>query len=165
MVPVAVREDRRVTGAEIAERFEAANQAAIDVVLGPAQQVWDRPTEAEGWPVGVTARHIALGHELVASWARTLRDRTPFSGGYDVHQRNAEVAAKGVVATPEEVADLLRTNGAVVAATLRELDADHLDGDIEFAGRTMPRSMLADASVRHVQAHLASIRKAIDAQV
>jgi len=62
-----MREDRVVTGAEIAQRFEAANQAAVDTVLGPARQVWDRPTEAEGWPVAVTARHIALGHELMAS--------------------------------------------------------------------------------------------------
>jgi len=160
-----MREDRVVTGAEIAQRFEAANQAAVDTVLGPARQVWDRPTEAEGWPVAVTARHIALGHELMASWARALRDRTQLTGGYDIHQRNAEVAAEGVVATPEEVADLLRSNGRVVAATLRELDESHLDGEIDFAGRQMPRVMLAEASVRHVDAHLASILRVADAQV
>lgn len=154
-----------MSGDEIAARFETANAEAIEVVLGPARACWEAPTQAEGWPVGVTARHIGLGHELMASWARALRDRTPLSGGYDVHQRNAEVAAQGVVATPEEVAELLRAGGADVAGVLRELTADHLDGEIDFAGRSMPRTMLAEASVRHVESHLASIRAVIDGEV
>lgn len=154
-----------MTGSDIADRFDAANAEAIDVVLGPARAHWADPTEAEGWPVGVTARHIGLGHELMASWAQALRDRTPLAGGYDIHQRNAEIAAQGVVATPEEVADLLRDGGARVSATLRELTAEQLEGEIDFAGRPMPRAMLADASVRHVQAHLESIKATLNREV
>lgn len=154
-----------MSGADIAERFEAANTDAINVVLGPARACWTALTEAEGWAVGVTARHIGLGHELMASWARALRDRTPLTGGYDIHQRNAEIAAQGVVATPEEVADLLRDGGAEVAGVLRELTDADLDGEIEFGGRMMPRVVLAEAAVRHVDAHLASIRAVLGAQV
>jgi len=150
-----------MTGADIASRFEAANAEAIECVLGPAGAHWESPTEAEGWPVGVTARHIGLGHELMASWARALRDGTPVTGGADVHQRNAKVAAEGVVATPDEVSALLRDNAKAVVAALRELTEDDLEGEIDFGGRMMPRRMLAEASIRHVQGHLDSIRAVI----
>jgi hypothetical protein len=143
---------------DIAARFTAANDEAVAYVSGPAKDHWDAPTEAEGWPVGVVARHIGLGHELMASWARALRDRTPLPEGSDIHERNAEIAAQGVVATPEQVAELLRRGGVEVAQVLSELGPEHLEGEIDFGGRMMPRAMLAEASVRHVQTHLESIK-------
>jgi len=154
-----------MSGTEIAARFDAANEEAIAVVLGPAREHWRTPTEAEGWPVGVVARHIGLGHELMASWARTLHARAPFTGGFDIHARNAEVAAQGVVATPEEVAELLRTGGREVSAALAALTDDDLEGEVDFGGRTMPRAMLAEVSVRHVESHVASILAVVGAEV
>ena len=154
-----------MSGADIATRFEQANARAVEVILGPAADCWQTPTAAEGWPVGVTARHIALGHELMASWARALADRAERLVGFDIHAQNAAVAAQGVVATPAEVAELLRANGALVTEALRRLDDSHLAGEIDFGGRAMPRQMLAEASVRHVEAHLAGIEAVASAKV
>lgn len=149
---------------DLVARFTAANDEAVAYVTGPARDHWDASTQAEGWPVGVVARHIALGHELMASWARALRDRTPLPAGYDIHERNAEIAAQGVVATPDQVGELLRKGGVEVAAVLAELRPEHLEGEIDFGGRMMPRLMLAEASVRHVQTHLESIKAAASAE-
>lgn len=151
-----------MAGAEIAARFTAANGQAVDYVLGPARDHWHEPTDAEGWPVGVTARHIGLGHELMAGWARALRTREPITSGMDIHERNAEEAARGVVAGPEEVAELLRSGGDTVAEALRALTDDDLAATVEFGGREMPAAMLAEAAVRHVETHLASIRAVVE---
>lgn len=150
-----------MSGAEIASRFEAANAEAIDYVLGPASRHWDKPTDSEGWPVGVTARHIALGHELVAGWVECIRTGSPITSVGDIHERNAEEAARGVVATPEHVATMLRERGSTLADALRTLTDEQLSRDVDFGGQTMKASMVADAAVRHVQAHLGSIRSTV----
>jgi hypothetical protein len=147
---------------EIAERFEAANAEAIEYVLGPAALCWESVTAIEGWPVGVVARHIGLGHELMTGWAHAIKSRTPVTRVDDIHAVNAAHAARGIVATPEQVAELLRTGGVMVATALRALTDDDLDGEVH-GDHTMPAAMLADASLRHVQGHLASIRETVEA--
>ena len=154
-----------MSGAEIADRFNQANERAIEVVLGPARKHWETPTAEEGWPVGVTARHIALGHGLMAAWARALADGAERMHGFDVHAQNAAVAAEGVVATPDEVVELLREGGTVVAAALAGLTDDQLAGEIDFGGRVIPRATLAQAAVRHVEGHLTSIEAVVDQKV
>jgi hypothetical protein len=151
-----------VGGREIAERFEAANTEAIDYVLGPAPSCWQRYTESEGWPVGVTARHIALGHELMVSWAEAIKAHAPIPVG-DIDATNAEQAALGIVATPDQVAQALRHGGARVGAALRALDDDDLAGVADFGGQLLPAAGLAEAAVRHVHVHLASIKAATEA--
>jgi hypothetical protein len=148
-----------VSGAEIADRFEAANEAAIDYILGPAAGAWDATTPDESWPVGVTARHIALGHDLMAGWAESIKARTPLFGP-DIHSVNAEIAAQGVVATPHEVAELLRDHGKRVAAALRELDDDDLAQEVKLGPNELPARRVAEAALRHVEAHLSSIKAA-----
>jgi hypothetical protein len=150
-----------MTGADIAARFEIANVGAADYIEGPAAAHWQTPTPEEGWPVGVTARHIGLGHDLMAGWARGIKTGGPFSG-FDVHDRNAEVAAAGIVADPAEVAELLRANGAHVIEALRALDDADLEGEVDFGGRRLPATMLAEAAIRHVESHLGSIRAAVE---
>ena len=151
-----------MTGVELAEQFEAANMEAIDYVLGPAREHWEDETEPEGWPVGVTARHIGLGHELMTGWARAIKDGSAFRGVDDIDAVNAEQAARGIVATPEEVAQLLREGGVAVAAALRALSEDDLAGEVDFGGRVLPAAGLAGAALRHVQAHLASIQAVVE---
>jgi hypothetical protein len=154
-----------MSGADIATRFEQANARAIEVVLGPAREHWETTTSEEGWPVGVTARHIALGHDLMASWAQALADGAERLDGFDIHAQNAAIAAEGVVASPDQVAELLQERGPALAAALRGLTDDQLAGEIDFGGRAMPRAMLAEAAVRHVEGHLASIGAVVDAKV
>lgn len=150
----------RHVGVDLVQQFEAANREAIEFVLGPASAHWEAETPDEGWPVGVTARHIALGHQLMLSWLEALRAGKPIPSTGDIDEQNASVAAQGVVATPEEVAAALRAGGEDVAVALGELTDDDLARDVDFGGRQLPGSMLVAAAERHVRNHLASIKAA-----
>ncbi len=146
---------------DLAAQFEAANCEAVDCVLGPASGHWEATTPEEGWPVGVAARHIALGHQLMLGWLAALQAGEPITGDPgDIDRQNAEVAALGVVASPEEVADELRHGGQQVAEALRRLTDADLEREVDFAGQPMPGSRVAGAAERHVRTHLASIEAA-----
>lgn len=151
-----------MNGAEIAGHFEEANAEAVDYVRGPATAHWGEVTSAEGWPVGVTARHIALGHELVLGWVEALRVGQDIAVG-DIDAVNAEHAGRGVVADPEEVAALLVENGRRVSEALRSLSEAELSGLVRFGDRDLPAAMVAEAPVRHVRTHLDSIRAVAEA--
>src|SRR5438445_550728 len=72
--------------------------AAMIGALGAAR--WGRPCEAEGWPVAVTALHIALGLRRQASFIALARDgQAAFTFDWEAtHALNARVAARGVPA-------------------------------------------------------------------
>jgi len=150
------------TGEELASRFTDANSEAARVVLGPAARRWHAVTSAEGWPVGVTARHIALGHDLMLGWLEAVASGRPVEGVEAVDERNAEVASRGVVAGPFEVAEDLRAQGSAVADALRALPEDRLAGEVLFGGRPLPAVQLAEAAIRHIEVHLESIRQALE---
>lgn len=151
-----------VDGQDLAGRFVAANDEAVAYLLGPARERWHSTTDSEQWPVGVVARHIALGHELMLGWVRSLKDQAPITGPSDIDAINATEAARGVVASPEEVAQLLRDNGGAVTEVLRSLTGEDLQREVDFAGRKLAAAMLADAPARHVTGHLASIRAVVE---
>ena len=154
-----------MTGADIAARFDEINQEAIDFVLGPAGDYWYEATDAEGWPVGVVARHIGLGHHLMAGWARGLKAHSAIASVGDINAINAKQAAAGVIASPAEVVDILRTGGKTVMEALRALGPEDLEGTIDFGGQQMPCAVLAEAAVRHTATHLESIKSAVSAAV
>ena len=152
-----------MTGADVAERFEEVNAQAVAYVLGPARAHWHDVTEAEGWPVGVAARHIALGHELVRGWVQAIQRNEPIGGLEDIDAVNAEHAARGVVASPEEVAAILEHNGRALADELRSLSESDLSREVHFGERLLSASLVAEASLRHVRAHMESIERVVDA--
>lgn len=147
---------------DLATQFEAANADAIAYVLGPAREHWGTETPEEGWPVGVTARHIALGHQLMNGWLAAVKSGTAVPSTGDIDEQNAAVAAQGVVASPEEVAQALRRGGETVAAALRDLTDEDLERDVDFGGQPMPASRVAGAAERHVRTHLASMKAACE---
>jgi uncharacterized damage-inducible protein DinB len=145
---------------QIIDAFRTANDDAVDVVKGLDDDQWQQRTATEGWPVGVTARHIALGHEAFAGWVTSMLDGGPVDPG-DVDAVNAETAARGIVADQSEVARMLRENGEAVLERLTALDGADVEGEVEFAGNVMPRAALLGASVRHLERHLGSIRDTV----
>jgi DinB superfamily len=142
---------------EIIGRFRSVNDDAVDLVRGLDDDQWGRLATVEGWPVGVTARHIALGHREFVGWVESMLAGGPVHPG-DVDAVNAENAARGIVADQAEVARMLSEDGDAVLALLTGLDGDDVQGDVEFSGQVMPRIALLGASVRHVDRHLGSIR-------
>jgi uncharacterized damage-inducible protein DinB len=142
---------------EIAAQFRSVNDDAVDLVQSLDDDQWRRPTTVEGWPVGVTARHIALGHRQFAGWVEGMLAGGPVDPG-DVDAVNAQHAAQGIVADQAEVARMLRDDGDEVLVLLAGLDDADVQGEVEFSGHVMPRLVLLGASVRHTDRHLASIR-------
>jgi hypothetical protein len=147
--------------ADIGRRLRELNDDAVALVRGLSEEEWHRPTPTEGWPVGVTARHIALGHRAFVGWIRDMRADGPVDPG-DIDEANAAAAAAGVVASPAEVASMLAEEGERAVDLLTAIPPEEAEGMVQFAGRQMPRARLLDASTRHVAGHLASIRAAVE---
>ena len=82
----------------LASDVEAAIEEAATTIDALADDAWDRRCEGEGWPVAVTALHIALGLRRQASFiALALRGDPPFAFDWEAtHALNARVAARGL---------------------------------------------------------------------
>ena len=61
----------------LVQRFNAANAELISYIEGCTEQELDRVTADEGWPVRVTAHHLAVSHEPVADLAQLLASGQP----------------------------------------------------------------------------------------
>ncbi len=151
-----------MTGSEVADRLELANQAAIDYIGHAARRHWEAVTLAEGWPVGVAARHIGLWYPAMTGWMRAMAAGEPIVVG-PIHALNAEQAALGVVATPDEVVELLNSNGEILASAMRTLTEHHLAGEVDFGGERTLAAEVAEIAIAHVEEHLASIRAVAEA--
>src|SRR3954467_6413693 len=103
--------------------LRSSNEAAVELVSVLDHEQWRRRTPAEGWPVGVAARHIALGHRQFVGWVDAMVAGRPVDPG-DPDAVNARHAAAGIVAEPDEVAHLLRSEGDAALAALTSLSRD-----------------------------------------
>jgi hypothetical protein len=56
----------------LAEQFEAKAQEAAAILEHLSDADWKKVTEAEKWPVGVTAHHLASALEAVAGIVSTI---------------------------------------------------------------------------------------------
>ena len=97
---------------QLTDRFEAFNQDLLDFVQGCSADDWQKITPAEGWPVGVTARHIGVGHYPLIGWVQLVVDGQPLPGVTmdDVNQINDQHAQEHADCTKAEVIDILGSN-------------------------------------------------------
>src|SRR3954463_15714198 len=77
---------------EIVARLRSSNEAAVALVSALDHDQWRRRTPAKGWPVGVAARHIALGHRQFVGWVEGMLPGAPGDPG-DLDAVNASAAA------------------------------------------------------------------------
>ena len=119
---------------DLAKQFEAKANEATAVLERLSDADWKKVTTAEKWPVGVTAHHIAVSHELIAGIIKTLA----------AHKQGAAAAATVVRGLSD--AQLDRT-GAVLAG-VPPMSAAQLAGGL---------------LVGHVDEHLGSIRATVGA--
>ncbi len=97
---------------QLANRFDIFNQELLDFVRGCSDADWGKITPAEGWPVGVTARHIGVGHYPLIEWVQLIVDEQPLPGvTMDVvNQINDQHAQEHADCTKAEVIDILGSN-------------------------------------------------------
>lgn len=151
----------------LAADFARMNDTLIDVVERCSEDDWQAQTPAEGWSVGVTARHLADAHPQLWHLARGLADGTPLPPvTLEMNQQyTAQHAIEHADCTREETASLLRHNGSNIVRAMRELSDDQLaqsspwtfgGGEVITVARFIERYM-----TDHIGAHLASMRQAI----
>ena len=150
-------------GESLAKTFEAKAAEAIALIESLSDADWKKVTVAEQWPVGVTARHIGWGHEVIAGIVQTV------AGGAAMapltmdalNALNAKNAAEWAGSSKSDVLALHRKNAAAAAAIVRGIPDAGFDRKAEiFSG--MPPMSAGDLAggilVGHVDEHLGSIR-------
>ncbi len=150
-------------GEALAKSFETKAAAALALIETLTEEEWKKITAAEKWSVGVTARHIAWGHEVIAGIIQSVaagQGMAPFSMDA-LNALNAKNAAEWAGSSKSEVVALHRKNAAAAAAVVRGISDDGFARKAEiFAG--MPPMSAGDLAggilVGHVDEHLGSIR-------
>ncbi len=158
--------------AALADRFERMNRELEGVVEQCSDAQWRTITADEGWSIGVVAHHVAERHHTIVEMIRraAMGQPEPAITMEMLDQANAAHARRCASCTKAETLELLSTNGAMAAATVRELSDDQLDRIVSvFRMRTYP-SWVPPMSVRqtieriligHVREHLDNILVAL----
>jgi DinB family protein len=151
-----------VTTALLPEVEAAIDEAAATIGALDAD-AWVHRCEAEGWPVAVTALHIALGLRRQASFIALARDgRAPFAFDWEAtHALNARVAARGVP-SKEIVQRELHKGRTRLLGMLAEMRGAELDRvALTYQGHEFDVERIVRRIVLpHARGHLASIRSA-----
>lgn len=113
----------------LAERIRAFNKEVSSFVEGCSEKDWAEVLAWEGWPVGVTARHIAAGHyEAVALAKKIISGETlPEITMGSIIAIGNEHAREHAGCTREEVLAILNGRGEALARFVADLEDPELD--------------------------------------
>ncbi|MEJ2366037.1 MAG: DinB family protein [Deltaproteobacteria bacterium] len=94
---------------ELAEKLEAFRSDIVTFVENCSEDDWGKTCAAEGWPVGVVARHLGASHLGVLDLARMIVAGEPLPDltSEIVDQMNARHAEKHAGCTRDEVLGIL----------------------------------------------------------
>jgi hypothetical protein len=150
-------------GAELAAGVMAAAAEVAEFVRGCDDRTWARSTTAECWPVGVVARHIAAGNQLIGGWIEaTLAGEGVTVTAAEVDAVNARNLGEWHGCTRDEV--LAELGGIeALAALITALSEDDLERTAPFGpagGRVVSALQLCEVAERHQRTHLESMRAA-----
>lgn len=150
----------------LVQRFNAANAELISYIEGCTEQELDRVTADEGWPVRVTAHHLAVSHEPVADLAQLLASGQPLPSFTIemLHHGNAQHAAEYATVSKQTILDALQSGGAKAGAVVSGLS----DEALERSGHSTlinaeitAQGVIENILIGHVGSHLASIKAAV----
>jgi DinB superfamily len=150
----------------LAEQFEAKAQEAAAVLENLSDADWKKVTEAEKWPVGVTAHHLASALEAVAGLVSTIaagQSRDHFTRAM-LDEMNARHAQEHAHCTKAETLALLKRGAAAAAAVVRGLHDEQLatSGTVFTDAPPMTAEQLITGGlIGHIEAHVGSIRKTV----
>jgi hypothetical protein len=152
--------------AALADRFERATSDLIATVEGCSDTDWQRACAAEGWPVGVTAHHVASTCSAINGLVLGIANdgELPNITMEMLDANNAKHASTPTYTRDETVA-LLRREGATIAQGLRGLTDAQLDRTTRLSlmgGNEVSAQQMAEmALIGHPIEHLASIKAAL----
>lgn len=150
----------------LAKQFETKSAEMTALIKGLSDADWKKTTEAEKWPVGVTAHHVAGGHEGILRIVKTLAtgQSIPNFTMDMLHEMNAKHAKEQAGCAKAETLALHEKGAAAAAAAVRGLSDAELDrkGTV-LAGMPAMSTQQAIESIliNHVNDHMGSIRKTV----
>jgi len=150
----------------LAKQFEtkAAELTAVIAKLSDAD--WKKITAAEKWPVGVTAHHLARGHEAILGIVKTIAagKSIPNFTTTMLDEMNATHAREHAGCTKAETLALHEKGVAVAAAGVRALS----DAELEQRGTVLTgvppmttQQVVENILINHINDHMGSIRKTV----
>lgn len=150
----------------LVQRFNAANGELISYIEGCTEDDLDRVTTGEGWPVRVTAHHLAVSHEPVANLAQLLATGQPLPPlTLEIfHHGNAQHAAEHAAVSKQTILDALQSGGAQASAIVSGLSDDALARAGYFTllnGEISAQGVIENILIGHVSGHLASIKATV----
>ena len=151
---------------ELARQFEAKSRDAMATLEKLGEADWTKVTEAEKWPVGVTAHHLASVLEPISSMIKAVAaGQAPGDLSMEMlDEMNARHARDFAGCTRAETIDLHRKGSATAAATIRGLsDADLATGGTVLKGLPpmTAEQLIAGGLLGHIDEHYGSIRKTV----
>jgi hypothetical protein len=153
---------------ELARKFEAKAREATETLEKLSDADWKKVTAAEKWPVGVTAHHVAGGHEPIAGIAKTIASGAsiPNFTMAMLDEMNAKHAREFAGCTRAETLALHEKGVAAAAAVVRGLSDEQLarSGTVLTGMPPMTAEQVITAIlISHIDDHYGSIRKTIGA--
>jgi hypothetical protein len=152
----------------LAKQFEAKAAEMTGVITKLSDADWRKTTEAEKWSVGVTAHHVAGGHEGILGIVKTIASgqSIPNFTMAMLDERNAQHAREHAGCTKAETLALHEKGAATAAAAVRALSDTELDrsGTVLTGVPPMTTQQVVEGIlINHITGHLGSIRKTVGA--
>lgn len=127
---------------------------------------WKKVTQAEKWPVGVTAHHLAGVLEPISRMIETVAAGRPFESLRmdSIDEMNGKHAREYATCTKAETIELLRKGVAVAAATVRKLGDEQLTKSGKVVSGAPPMTveqLVTGGLLAHIDDHFGSIRKTV----
>jgi hypothetical protein len=152
-------------GEALAREFESKVREALATLGRLSDADWRKITEAEKWPVGVTAHHIAGVLEPISLMVkRLLAGQSGDVTARMVDEMNAQHAKDRAHCTRAETLALLQQGASVAAAVVRGLS----DEELARSGTVMTdvppmtvEQLVTGGLIAHVDEHFGSIRRTV----
>ena len=152
----------------LAKKYEAKAAELTATIQKLSDADWKKVTAAEKWPVGVTAHHVAGGHEPISGIVKTLASGQSIPGFTlpMLHELNAKHAKEFAGCTKAETLALHEKGVKAAAAVVRSLG----DADLDKSGTVLTgipamtaQQAIEGILINHIDDHMGSIRKTVGA--
>jgi hypothetical protein len=150
----------------LAKQFEAKAAEMTGAITKLSDADWKKVTSAEKWSVGVTAHHVAGGHEGILGIVKTIASgqSIPNFTMALLDELNAKHAREQAGCTKAETLALHEKGAAAAAATVRALSDAELDrsGSVLTGAPPMTTQQVVEGIlISHITGHLGSIRETV----
>lgn len=152
---------------KLSQRIESFRDEVVAFVEGLSGDDWSKRCQWEEWSVGVAARHLGAGHFAISKLLGMIVDgkELPQLTMDQVNEMSKKDAREHADCTPAEALDLLRKNGAKLAAYVAGLSDDELDRKASmpaFGGEVTTGQMIDYLIFQSADQHFESMKAAVE---